>query len=227
MSKSRIAFIIGALVFSVIIFWTAPDDTRPGEGDSEKEAMAALFGGGPSNSDAGAPTSVFDSKFWGTGIGDSAIPDEGGPAPIEEEPEILEKASEGNPTNPQTGMPYTDAQMAQFDTLRKRFPGNSIIPQRVTPERQQQLEEDRKHMVEIQQRITARKATSEDIVTFYDFQMKGMKDRAELLDYVLEKMGDDMDEDMKSKYTSVLESNRKQIQNLEAQREKAIQNTAN
>lgn len=229
MSKSRITFFIIAVIFAAIVVWTAPDDTRPGEVDSEKEAMAAIFGGGSSrsSSDAGAPTSVFDSKFWGTGVGESAITDEGGPAPLEEEPEILEKASEGNPTNPQTGMPYTDEQMSQFDTLRKRFPGNSIIPQRVTPERQQQLEEERRRIVDIQQRITSRKASADDITTFYDFQMKGMKDRAELLEYVLEKMGDEMDDDMKSKYSAVLEGNKKQIQNLEDQKEKAIKNAVN
>jgi ribosomal protein S17E len=54
--------------------------------------------------------------------------------------------------------------------------------------------------------------------------MKGMKDRVELLEYVLEKMGDEMDDDMKAKYTSVLEGNKKQIENLESQKEKAIRN---
>lgn len=229
MPKSRITFFIIAVIFAAIIVWTAPDDTRPGEVDSEKEAVVAIFGGGSSrrSSGADAPASVFDSKFWETGVGKSAIPDESGPAPPEEEPEILEKASEGNPINPQTGLPYTDEQMSQFDTLRKRFPGNSIIPQRITPERQQQLEEERRRIVEIQQRITARKASVDDITTFYDFQMKGLKDRVELLEYVLEKMGDEMDDDMKSKYSAVLEGNKKQIQNLEEQKKKAIKNAVN
>jgi hypothetical protein len=226
MSKARMTFSGMAVALAAIIVWTAPQDTRPGQVDDEKEAMAALFGGRPSGTStkASAPRSLFDSQFWGTGVGQSAIPDEGSPAQPEEEPEILEKASEGNPINPQTGMPYTDEQMAQFDTLRKKFPNNSIIPQRITPELQQQIEEERRRIVEIQQRITARKASKEDIITFYDFQMKGMKDRVELLEYVLEKMGDEMDDDMKAKYTSVLEGNKKQIENLESQKEKAIRN---
>ncbi len=229
MRSARFPFFILAALLLALILWTAPEDRTSTEADSEREAMAALFGGGPVSrtSEPSGSESVFDSDFWERGVDNSAIITDEPQTTSDEEPEILEKASEGNPINPQTGLPYTDAQMKQFETLRKRFPGNSIIPQRMTPERQKQLEEERRRIVEIQQRITAREATAEDITVFYDFQMKGMKDRAELLEYVLEKMGDSMDENMAEKYRTVLEGNRKQIQNLEEQKQKALQNLAN
>ena len=228
--RSKVIF-IGLAVFAfTVIVWSAPNDVRSNSSNDEDDAVFALFGG-PTRTNRRsqeAPKSMFDSGFWNSGVGNTAIPDEGRPVfkSDEEEPEILETASEGNPTNPQTGMPYTDDQMKQFDSLRERFPGNSIIPTRVTQEEQQKLEDERRSIVDIQQRITSKKASPEDISTFYDFQTKGMKDRVELLEYVLERMGKDMDADMLEKYQAVLDGNRQQIQSLENQKQKAIKDVS-
>jgi hypothetical protein len=225
MKYSNVIFFSAGVLMLALLLFTIPEERRRSGADDEKGALVALMGGpGEKSMKTRDSGSLFDSQFWNTGAGNGALPDEQEPAASDEVPEILEKVSEGNPTNPQTGLAYTDDQMKQFETLREKFPGNSIIPRRVTPERQKQLEEERREIVEIQKRMTDRKASAQDVTSFYDFQMKGMKDRAELLQYVLEKMGADMDDDMKSKYRQVLESSQRQIRNLEEQKQKAIQN---
>lgn len=228
--KANLWFIAVSLLVMATILMSAPEQQQAIE--NTDQAIATLFGpvvsnnsrfNNSSNNKSKTNTSLFDSDFWKQGQTTGSYPDERGLAPVEEEPEILEAVSEGNPLNPQTGMPFTDVQMEQFESLQKQFPGNSIIPQRMTPERQEQITKERENMVAVQQRMTAKTASKEDITTFYDFQMKGMKDRAQLLNYVLEKMGKDMDDDMRLKFNEVLQANKRNIESLENEKQKSIQ----
>ncbi|MBW7858025.1 MAG: hypothetical protein H3C43_07005 [Leptonema sp. (in: Bacteria)] len=229
LSKVNLWFIGVSFLTMVSILLSAPESnqSKSNSKDESNQAIAALFGPvvsstSRSNTNSNNQNSLFDSDFWKEGQTSGSYPDDEKSAYPEEEPEILETVSEGNPLNPQTGMPYTDIQMEQFESLQKKFPGNSIIPQRITPDRQDQITRERENMVAVQQRMTSKTANADDITTFYDFQMKGMKDRAQLLDYVLDQMGKDMDDDMKSKFNEVLQANKRNIESLENEKRKAI-----
>src|SRR5687767_1767865 len=102
------------------------------EMSKEDKALAALMGGGGGRRPAARHEgdSIFDSDFFKAGEPTNPIEEKAeasGPQG-DGNNEILEPANPNNPVNPQTGQPFSDTVMEQFDTLRKRFPGNSIIP---------------------------------------------------------------------------------------------------
>jgi len=139
----------------------------------------------------------------------------------------LEKVSEGNPINPQTGLPYTDEQMEQFDKLREKFPNNSLIPKRMTPQEKKAQEDKQRRILEIQSKISARKANAEEIQEYYEYQKKPIQDRIELLRYVLEKLEDELPEDLKNQYKEVLKMNEKQLESLEEQKNTVLKTAVN
>lgn len=223
--KTDLAFYGLWLVSFALILFSIPGETRKAKKDAGSDAaLAALTGMGsapPSRKSDGG--SLFDSDFWRAGARTAIPEDQGGQKDAGEEPEILEKASEGNPVNPQNGLPYTDVQMAQFEKLREQFPNNSLIPKRLTPELQQQQEEERKRINSIREKMGSKQASASEISDFYDNQAKGMKDRTELLEYVLGKVSDELDADMKKKYEEVLASNKQAISRIEEEKKKAME----
>lgn len=222
--KTDLVFYSVCVLCFAAIWFSAPGETKKAKGDQDA-ALAALTGLGsaPPAQRKSGEGSLFDSDFWRAGAR-TAIPEDAGTGRgSDEEPEILEKASEGNPVNPQNGLPYTDAQMAQFERLRDQFPNNSLIPKRLTPELQQQQEEDRRRINSIRERMNTKQASASEISDFYESQMKGMKDRAELLEYVLSKVSDELDAEMKKKYEEVLSSNRQAIARIEDEKKKAME----
>lgn len=212
------------LVSFALILFSSLGETRKVSGDSGSDAaLAALTGMGSAPPRTSGGGSIFDSDFWRAGARTAIPEDQGGQKDSGEEPEILEKASEGNPVNPQNGLPYTDVQMAQFEKLREQFPNNSLIPKRLTPELQQQQEEERKRINSIREKMGSKQASAGEISDFYDNQAKGMKDRTELLEYVLGKVSDELDADMKKKYEEVLASNKQAISRIEEEKKKAME----
>lgn len=233
--KALTGVVIIAISLGSLFAMTAPDDKRL-QPSGEDQALSALgMGDGSSakqnnsyhssgnRSDGG---SLFDSDFMGTGVTGDPIEDPNIPIREEGEPEILDPVSEGNPINPQTGQPYTDSMMKQFDVLREKFPGNSVIPQRETPEMKEKKEQERKSMYQIQAQIVKKEASEEQINQYYDFQTKSIRDRLELINYVLDKKGDSMSEEIKKKYTEIRDMNKRQLDSYEKARTRAI-NSAN
>ena len=98
---------------------------------------------------------------------------------------LFSPASPENPINPSTGRPFTDRQMMQFDRLRERFPGNSVIPVRQNDELARRREERQKRIYVIQERILQKEATCQEVNEYYDFQEKSTRDRLELMEYAL------------------------------------------
>jgi hypothetical protein len=227
MKKADSFFIFFSIVVALSIFFTKPEKSTTD--DEDKKALALLFGSSKdssfsnNNRNINRSKSLYDSDFWKQGI--KEVPIEETSKNNEEEPEILEKVSEGNPINPQTGLPYTDEQMEQFDKLREKFPNNSLIPKRITPQEKKEQEEIQRRMLEIQSKISIRKATSEEIEKYYEYQKKPIQDRLELLRYVLDKLSDELPEDLKNQYQEVLKMNERQLESLEEQK-KALLRTA-
>lgn len=192
------------------------------EQNNDKKALALLFGANSSISDSkqikkSKSKSLYDTDFWNSGIKNSPIEEET-KNEQEGEPEILEKVSEGNPINPQTGLPYTDEQMEQFDKLREKFPNNSLIPKRKTQEEKKAEEEYQRRILEIQSKISSKKANQEEIEMYYEYQKKPIVDRLELLEYVLQELKEDLPEDLKNQYEQVLKMNKDQLKNLDEQK---------
>jgi len=227
--KADLYFIIFSVVVFVLIFLTAPSP-KSLSSDEDKKALSLLFGGSSDStlsnkSRSDKNKSLYDSDFWKQGI--TNVPIEESKQKSDEEPEILEKVSEGNPINPQTGLPYTDEQMEQFDKLREKFPNNSLIPKRMTPQEKKIQEDKQRRILEIQSKISARKANAEDIQEYYGYQKKPIQDRIELLRYVLEKLEDELPEDLKNQYKEVLKMNEKQLESLEEQKNTVLKTAVN
>ncbi len=227
--KTDLFFIGFSIIIFAIILYSKPKEKIEETGE-DKKALALLFGGTTESSDQISRKtknnkSLYDSDFWKQGITNTPI--EENISKPEEEPEILEKVSEGNPINPQTGLPYTDEQMEQFDKLREKFPNNSLIPKRQTPEEKKFQEEKQRKILEIQSKISVRKATSEEIQEYYEYQKKPILDRIELLKYVLEKLDEELPDDLKNQYKEVLKMNEKQLKQIEEQKKLILKSAMN
>jgi hypothetical protein len=196
---------------------------EPAPDQSGSGSVLALFGGNPAKARP-EQESLFQSEFWRQGVSDKPIADDGPGAKRGDEPDLLEPTSEGNPVNPETGRPYSDQVMEQFSELRKKFPNNSIIPRRRSPEDVRKEEADRAEIYGMQTRIFQNKASPEEIDRFYDFQAKGIQDRLELLEYVLAEQSATMSPDIKKKYDQIVSMNKNQLQSFEEARKRAKTN---
>lgn len=227
------ALIFGGVILVSIYFMFSSGEPENDSGDtsnSDDQALSALFGGGSGSSESGGSVgggmegeskSIFESGFWESGVPEN-VSEDMSPETEEDDNGILEPVSEGNPINPQTGTPYTDAVMKQFDSLRKKFPGNSIIPKRLSPEEKAEEDNIKNKISEIQRKLSQREASEDDINFYYDRQSKQVNDRLELLSYVLEKQGDKMSDEIQSKYKEVLAMNKKQVERNEEARKQAL-----
>lgn len=198
--------------------------------EEDDQALAALFGGTSAsvdfeNEDA-EERSLFESDFF-----KSDVPEESAEDNIEAfsdeddlDPDILEPADSDNPTNPQTGQPYPNAVMKQFSKLREKFPDNDIIPHKKAPEEKQAEQQYKQEMIAMRSKISKKQASEGEVGEYYNYKMKPVRDRLELLDYVLEQQGDKMSEDIKSQYEKIKEMNNKQLLNYEMQKNRALTN---
>ena len=234
-TKARNIFLGIAVFAGITIVWSAPP-SGPRLSD-EDQAAQALFGTGSGDSDSrpssayrsGEPgDSLFDSGYMDSGVGENNLPDR----PQERQrdtgdPEILDPVSKGNPINPQTGQPFTDRQMKQFDALRKKFPDNSVIPTRMTPELKARQEARRKEIYAIQASIVKKEASAEQVNEYYDYQQKAMTDRMELIDYVLNESKADVSEEMRKKLEQVRQMNERTLKSYEDARTRALNSLNN
>ncbi|MEQ8350685.1 MAG: hypothetical protein RH862_04330 [Leptospiraceae bacterium] len=229
-TKARNVFLVVAFFILVSVIWSAPS-SKPQMSDADQAALN-MFGvntddSGPSSAPMGRGTepgdSLFDSGFMDSGVGDNNLPDR--PQDRQREygdPEILDPVSKGNPVNPQTGQPFTDRQMSQFDKLREKFPGNTVIPQRMTPELKAQKEERRQEIYQIQTRIVKKDASAEEVNEYYDYQQKALNDRLELIEYVLNKADANMSDEMRKKFEDVKKMNQRTLKSYDDARKRAL-----
>ncbi len=213
--------IAGSLIFLLFGGGESGNEDQDAAANEDK-ALTALFGGGGDTAGGSATEgkSVFESDFfknhsYGRTGDEGAVP---GP----QDNDILDPVSEGNPINPATGTPYTDSVMKQFEDLAEKFPGNSIIPRRLTEEEKAAQEADRQKLSQLAAAVNKGEASAEDVNFYYDQQAKPVKDRLELLDYVIEKSGASMPEDIKKRYEEVRVMNRTQLENYEKARQAAL-----
>ncbi len=208
--------------------FSSPGSSREGQKkNSEQAALASLFGGGGGNTgrSSSGDGGITGSDFWKAGVPDKPITDKDdvGGKKNSDEPELLDPVSAGNPINPQTGQPYPDSVMKQFDDLRKKFPDNDIIPKRKSPEDAKKEEEGRQKMFGVQTLVASGKASRDQVEQFYDFQAKPVRDRLQLLEYVMKEQGSAMSADVKEQYDKILQMNKNQLNAFEEQKKKALE----
>ena len=232
MGSDRKPYIIyGVICLLVAVYFITTGDVPEAARGGKSTALAGGVkdGGAGSGGAAGRgddAQSVFESQFFLGGVPSKPIEDEsklrqsgeGG-----DEPDILDPADKDNPVNPQTGRPYPNSVMGQFSKLREKFPNNSIIPKKKTPEDKARETEERKQMFGLQTLVAQGQATPEQITQYYDMRGRDIKDRIELLDYVLQSYGPKMSEQVKDQYTKILDSQRKTIESYNSLRDQAIE----
>jgi hypoxanthine phosphoribosyltransferase len=98
-----------------------------------------------------------------------------------------------------------------------------MIPKAQSPEDQARETQERNQIFGLQSLIAQGKASEEQVNTFYTYQMKQYKDRAELVDYVLAEKSDSMSSEIKQQYEKIRQMTTTQLESFERQRTQALQ----
>lgn len=216
--KYSIRTIIVIVVAILLYFLFSTEGGNSSESVAEKKKreqaneLSILFGGGSANASED-DKSIFESDFYKAG---KVSYEEGG---------NIDSDSEGrdNPINPQTGKPYDEEAMQQFDQLRKQFPTNDLIPKKLTEEQKAtKLALDEK-IVTAAKNVFANTASKEDTKLHFDHKLKQAKDRMEIIDYLINQKGmaaEDSEE--ASKVKQIFETIKSQYTAAEEERKQAF-----
>ncbi|MBE7410774.1 MAG: hypothetical protein L6Q54_14610 [Leptospiraceae bacterium] len=126
------------------------------------------------------------------------------------------------PINPQTGKPYSEEAMEQFDSLREKFPGNDLIPQRLTPEMRANKNKDSERIAKITNNVTNKTANNSEIREYYKFQEKSVKDRLEIIEYLVQSQKESGEEDEGGQYQKIMDTIKEQANQVAREKESAF-----
>jgi hypothetical protein len=226
----RKLFILSVGLMSLILIYTF---FSSGGGEKKRKKLSAdqltlLLGGGSSSSDSNSEkkgfrknpnSSVFDEgDFMNVGIDKNYEDESSGNNPKGEAP-----------INPQTGKPYDDETMEQFDKLRLYFPGNDLIPKRMTPEDKMAKEAAAREMARIAMALQSSKASQNDVIYYYGAQEKVLNDRVEIIEYLIDAQKEDnsFNKDNQIQFDKILDGAKEQLKILDTQKEEALKKIAN
>ena len=205
--------IIGIITVLLYFLFRSPGqdiDAEMKKKNDEAGSIGLLLGGtGAEEGSIGQSESLFESDFYKSGK-------------IEYEESVAtteDGAVAENPVNPQTGQPYSDAVMNQFENLRKKFPGNDLIPKKMTDDDKIAKQEKDRQLAEASRAVYGKTATDEEIKMHFDNKLKQARDRKEIIDYLISSQGEDSEQMEKiKKVNSMIQ---KQYDDAAAEREKA------
>jgi len=191
----------------VVILAVAMHFHRPAP--KPRDPVMGLLLSQPGRSSAQEPGSLFDSDFWKSGQG-AILPDhvtarDGG------EPDLLETTSPGNPLNPETGRPFSDEVTNQFERLRTWFPGNSLIPRRMTRDELAEENERQKRRQQLADSVQSGKASKEQVHEYYNARIKTAQDTLQLLEFVLKLPPDAMEPQARTMLTELRQSTEREM----------------
>lgn len=140
--------------------------------------------------------------------------------------EILDPPHEDNPGNPFTRKPYSDRAMEQFASLREAFPGNLMIPRRMSPEETKAYEEKeqemaKKYYVERRVKILTGGLNKAEVDQYFAYRTRFTLDKIELFRYALDNMPEDAPEDRRKRMERLLDENEQKITRVLGQKEAA------
>jgi hypothetical protein len=223
MTIRKLFFSIFLILSFIILYFTFFSSSEKKKSNKlSKEQLSLLLGGGGSseksyNSGRGqrktATNSIFDEgDFMKVGVSNSY------------EEEVAAKEEGEIPINPQTGKPYDEETMEQFEQLRTIFPGNDLIPKKITQADKLEKEKSNKELSRIALAMSSSSATREDISFYYETQEKVIKDRIEIIEYLvdIEKEEGPLTTDQNIEFDKILAGTKEQMTNLQNQKEQAL-----
>jgi len=225
----RKLYILFISLISIILLYTF---FTSGSNEKKKKRLSAdqltlLLGGGSSRSANDSTkrgyrknpnSSVFDEgDFMNVGINKD----------YEEEASTNPKGEA--PLNPQTGKPYDDETMEQFEKLRLYFPGNDLIPKRMTPDEKAAKEKDSAEMARIAVSLQSGKASNKEVSFYYGGQEKVLNDRIEIIEYLIDAQKEDssFNKDNQIQFDKILDGAKDQLKNLEFEKTEALKKAVN
>ncbi|MCB1143165.1 MAG: hypothetical protein H7A24_10305 [Leptospiraceae bacterium] len=226
--KKLYIVLIGLICIAIVFFmFSGEDEAKKNAKKKRNEQLSLLLGGGGSqpkeNTGRGqrktATSSVFDDgDFMKVGISDNY------------EEDSSESGDKGEiPINPQTGKPYDEETMEQFEKLSLVFPGNELIPKRITPQDKLDRENKAKEMTRIALAIQSNSANPSEISNYYESQEKVLQDRIEIIRYLvdLEKEDGPISSEQNIDFEKILKGAEEQLENLSNQKEQALSKVGN
>ncbi|MCC6275521.1 MAG: hypothetical protein IT569_06670 [Leptospiraceae bacterium] len=207
-------------VFYLLFFFDEPPKKKK---NLKSEELSFLFSGSPNNSNSlgderigvDRTKSIFDSDFYKSGkiSYESLENNEAHPTP---QGEI--------PINPQTGKPYSEEAMEQFESLREKFPGNDLIPKRLTPEAKAEKARHEEKLAKVSQAVINKTANNSEIREYYKFQEKSVKDRLEIIEYLVQSQKESGEEDEGGQFQKIMDSIKEQANQVTKEKESAFRN---
>jgi len=184
----------------------------------KNKAVAGLFFGGPLSEENFAKrlgtrdpnVSLEGSQFWKDGVNNS------------EPDQVSNSANEGeNPINPQTGKPYDNETMEQFAQLTLLFPENDLIPKKMTPEMKADKERKTAEVGKATAAYVNGNPTKDDVKLHFSTQEKALKDRMEIIEYLVNIQKEEGEVDKDGQLQKILEGAKEQEKMFEQQRNEA------
>jgi hypothetical protein len=208
------------LVFLVIGYFAFFSGEKKKRRVESKKLSMLLGGGSGGNGEDGSfekkrgrrnnNSSVIDSEFGKSGL----------PQFVEEETNSPEGGQQGDiPINPQTGKPWEEDAMQQFDELRKLFADNDLIPRRATKEDQAKQAQLAEKWNKAQAAVSSGTFTRDDLDTHFSHQKKVVEDRMQIIEYLMEAQKEDGEVDKDGQFEKILEGTKAQMKQLEVERE--------
>ncbi|MBK8393915.1 MAG: hypothetical protein IPL26_01535 [Leptospiraceae bacterium] len=220
MKSNTSVYIIVALIVVLIGYFSFFSGEKKKK-KVESKKLSLLLGGGGSESENGFEkrrghknndASVFDGEFMKTGV---SFPEEEANSNVASEQGEI-------PINPQTGKPWEEDAMQQFEELRKQFVDNDLIPRRMT-----RLEKDRQAQLQdkwnkAQNAVNSGTFTRDDLDTHFSHQKKVVEDRLQIIEHLIESQKEDGDVDKDGQFQKILDGTKEQMKQLETQKEELL-----
>ncbi|MDF3819465.1 hypothetical protein P3G55_06120 [Leptospira sp. 96542] len=207
------------LFFFFLLMLQSDDGEEKRKNKNKNKGLSYLIGGGTGDSKGANQlgvrgedaSSIFDSDYYSAG---------GMKYEEEVAPEV---AANGEiPINPQTGKPYPPEAMQAFDELREQFPGNDLIPKRLTPEVKQKQEEFNQKLARATSSVYGGTPNANDLNFYFNHVKKQGKDRMEIISYLIESQGGE-DEEMDKKFEEIMKNIKFQNEQIEKEAIKAFE----
>ncbi len=224
MDIKKLFFILGSFLVLLLLYLIFNfGSAEPKKKKARSKEISQLLMGGSENADMEPPrrgqrirsnSSLFDSEFGkvGTNVNYS---DEESSTNTNKEDLIV-------PTNPQTGKPYDEETMEQFEKLRLIFPGNDLIPRKYTKEQKAKKDEEDAKYAQATSAYLNNNASKEQVELYFNRQEKTLRDRLEIVEYLIDAQKEDGEYDKNGEFQKILDSTNEQLKNLETQKQEAF-----
>ncbi len=230
--KTMILFAIvsGLLILSLILIIVTKDRKGKNREITKKAAASALFGGMTADNMTNPCLNSEGKPIAGCRNNQKGLFDENDPESFmgTKGLDFSENAAKNAdndgeyPMNPQTGKPYDEEAMQQFDELRKSFPQNDLIPKKSTKADKERKAEKDALAIKAMNAFTSGKYTAEDVSIHFETQSKAVKDRIEIIDFLIESQKDEGEKDKDGQFQKILDGAKDQLKQVEAQRDEAL-----